>query len=50
MLTPGEYRRILKACKLFNFERMCWTDFDGNPTGPQLEVRPPDYSLPRIAR
>jgi omega-6 fatty acid desaturase (delta-12 desaturase) len=32
----AEYRRILRACKLFDFERMCWTDFAGNPTTPRL--------------
>jgi omega-6 fatty acid desaturase (delta-12 desaturase) len=26
------YRRIHSACKLFDFDRMCWTDFDGIPT------------------
>jgi len=31
-LTLGEYRKIYRACKLFDFERMCWTDFDGVPT------------------
>ncbi len=31
-LTPGAYRRIYRACKLFDFERMCWTDFDGVPS------------------
>jgi omega-6 fatty acid desaturase (delta-12 desaturase) len=31
-LSFSEYRRIYSACKLFDFERMCWTDFDGNPT------------------
>ena len=46
-LSLGEYRRILKACKLFDFERMCWTDFDGVATGPRLEVRPADYGLTR---
>jgi omega-6 fatty acid desaturase (delta-12 desaturase) len=30
----GEYRRIYTACKLFDFDRMCWTDFDGVATGP----------------
>ncbi len=29
-----EYRRIYTACKLFDFDRMCWTDFDGRPTAP----------------
>ena len=31
-LTPRAYRDIYRACKLFDFERMCWTDFDGVPT------------------
>ena len=30
--TSREYLRILKVCKLFDFDRMCWTDFDGVPT------------------
>ncbi len=47
LLSLGEYRRILGACKLFDYERMCWTDFDGNPTGPQLDVRPADFTLNR---
>ncbi|HEY3776677.1 MAG TPA: fatty acid desaturase [Rhizomicrobium sp.] len=32
-LSFAEYRRIYTACKLFDFERKCWTDFEGNPTG-----------------
>lgn len=31
-LTPREYLRIVRTCKLFDCERMCWTDFDGRPT------------------
>ena len=31
-LSFAEYRKIYTACKLFDFERMCWTDFDGTPT------------------
>lgn len=31
-LSFAQYRRIYTACKLFDFERMCWTDFDGTPT------------------
>lgn len=50
MLTVDEYRRIVKACKLFDYDRMCWTDFAGNPTGPVLSVRPPDYTLSRVPR
>jgi omega-6 fatty acid desaturase (delta-12 desaturase) len=30
--TPWEYLRTCAACKLYDFERHCWTDFDGNPT------------------
>lgn len=30
--TIEEYLRITKICKLFDPERNCWTDFDGNPT------------------
>jgi omega-6 fatty acid desaturase (delta-12 desaturase) len=36
MFSFAEYRRILRVCKLFDFERMCWTDFAGNPTTPRL--------------
>lgn len=35
-LTIGEYLRIVRTCKLFDFERMCWTDFSGNPTTERL--------------
>jgi len=38
-LSVREYRRILSACKLFDFERMCWTDFSGVATGPSLRVQ-----------
>lgn len=31
-LSVDAYRRALKVCKLFDFERMCWTDFDGLAT------------------
>jgi len=32
-LTLRAYQEIYRACKLFDFERMCWTDFEGVPTG-----------------
>jgi len=32
VLSVDEYRRALNACKLFDFDRMCWTDFSGLPT------------------
>jgi omega-6 fatty acid desaturase (delta-12 desaturase) len=34
----AEYRRIYTACKLFDFDRLCWTDFGGVPTGPVCPV------------
>ncbi|HEX4304302.1 MAG TPA: fatty acid desaturase [Rhizomicrobium sp.] len=48
LLTVGAYRHILKACKLFDFERMCWTDFAGNATGPAYcdPLRAPEASVP----
>jgi omega-6 fatty acid desaturase (delta-12 desaturase) len=36
VLSVDAYRRIVKACKLYDFDRKCWTDFDGEPTGPML--------------
>lgn len=30
--------RILKACKLYDYENRCWTDFNGQPTGPSLAL------------
>lgn len=38
-LTPAEYARIVKACKLFDFKKRCWTDFEGRPTGTALPLR-----------
>lgn len=34
--TWAEYAEIVKACKLYDFERGCWTDFDGKQTGPSI--------------
>ena len=31
-LGVAEYRRIVRTCKLYDYRRMCWTDFAGNPT------------------
>jgi omega-6 fatty acid desaturase (delta-12 desaturase) len=36
MFSFAEYGRIVRTCKLFDFEQMCWTDFAGNPTTPRL--------------
>lgn len=30
--TLGAYRAIYRACKLFDYERKQWTDFEGRPT------------------
>ena len=43
-LSVAQYRRICSACKLFDFERMCWTDFAGVATGPTLKVRPAGFA------
>ena len=32
--TPWEYLRTCAACKLYDFQRHCWTDFNGVPTTP----------------
>jgi omega-6 fatty acid desaturase (delta-12 desaturase) len=32
LFTPAAYLSITRACKLYDFERMCWTDFEGVPT------------------
>jgi len=33
--TPGDYFRTCAACKLYDFDRHCWTDFAGNATTPE---------------
>jgi hypothetical protein len=47
-LTLGTYRRIVRTCKLFDYERMCWTDFAGTPTTGPLAVKPADFVPVRI--
>lgn len=43
---PRGYAAILKACKLYDYRRQCWTDFSGEPTStsfteePQPQVNP----------
>jgi omega-6 fatty acid desaturase (delta-12 desaturase) len=44
--TPGDYLRTCAACKLYDFERHCWTDFAGVPTTPDDL---PGLSLPQGA-
>ena len=37
-LTPIVFVRHTRACKLFDYERRQWTDFDGTPTGPVIPL------------
>lgn len=39
-LTPASYIRTVRACKLFDYRKRCWTDFDGTQTGPVLPLQP----------
>ncbi|MHA7871456.1 MAG: fatty acid desaturase [Hyphococcus sp.] len=34
--SVSAYLDIVRACKLYDFERQCWTDFNGVQTGPRL--------------
>lgn len=36
--TVKEYLKIVKTCKLFDLQRNCWTDFEGNPTSEPIEM------------
>ena len=38
----GEYAKVRRACKLFDFEKKQWTDFDGNPTAAPIDLSRPD--------
>jgi omega-6 fatty acid desaturase (delta-12 desaturase) len=41
-LTVAEYFRICRHCKLYDYRRHCWLDFDGVPTtAPGLNVALP---------
>jgi omega-6 fatty acid desaturase (delta-12 desaturase) len=31
-LTPWFFLRLLRTCRLYDFERHCWLDYDGRPT------------------
>lgn len=35
-LTLSSYLETCRICKLYDFKRRCWTDFDGNPTSGPL--------------
>jgi omega-6 fatty acid desaturase (delta-12 desaturase) len=36
IMSPRKFHDIAHRCKLFDFERGRWVDFDGKPTGPVL--------------
>jgi omega-6 fatty acid desaturase (delta-12 desaturase) len=40
-VSLSEYKKVYTACKLFDFERMCWTDFAGVPTAATWAAREP---------
>jgi omega-6 fatty acid desaturase (delta-12 desaturase) len=40
--TPADYFRTCAACKLYDFDRQCWTDFTGRPTTPPRRAGRPD--------
>jgi len=42
-LSFAEYRKIYTACKLFDFENMCWTDFEGRPTASTWAAKSPAH-------
>jgi acyl-lipid omega-6 desaturase (Delta-12 desaturase) len=35
-LTPGYVLRILRTCRLYDYERRQWLDYDGTPSSPAL--------------
>jgi omega-6 fatty acid desaturase (delta-12 desaturase) len=39
--SPRQYLELCRVCKLYNFQRHCWTDFAGNITS--------ETDLPRLA-
>ncbi|MDB6119303.1 MAG: hypothetical protein JWO08_3084 [Verrucomicrobiaceae bacterium] len=30
--SPWQYLELCRVCKLYDFERHCWTDFEGKTT------------------
>lgn len=44
---------VMRRCKLYDYERHCWTDFEGRPTTGETVVMPKDDAIrtaPEIAR
>lgn len=40
-LTPAYVVDVSRRCKLYDYERHCWLDFDGRPTSAPCAVAPP---------
>ena len=38
--TLPAYRAVYRACKLFDYERKQWTDFEGRPTAEPIDMTP----------
>lgn len=38
--TLPAYRAVYRACKLFDYDRKQWTDFEGRPTAEPIDMRP----------
>ncbi|MGB3808915.1 MAG: fatty acid desaturase [Parvibaculum sp.] len=38
--TLPAYRNVYRACKLFDYERKQWTDFEGRPTAEPIDMTP----------
>ena len=49
-LTPGEYLKIVRACKLFDYERKQWTDFNGKPTAEPIDLAAHGRETPKDLR
>jgi omega-6 fatty acid desaturase (delta-12 desaturase) len=48
------FLRTVRTCKLYDYRRGCWTDFDGNPTTtpkvqPHPEVNDSQAASPSVA-
>ncbi len=43
----GEFLRICRVCKLYDYRRHCWLDFAGNPTTPDGLNRVPEEAAAR---
>jgi omega-6 fatty acid desaturase (delta-12 desaturase) len=39
--SPWQYLELCRVCKLYDFDRHCWTDFEGNATS--------ETGLPKLA-